>query len=55
MYLMYKQIWYLFVAIGGDIVTLKLGIVKYVLYKPDEMISAYRVHIIFQFFVIYFN
>ena len=52
---MYKQIWHLFVAIGGGIVILKPSIVKYVLYKPEKMISTYGVHIIFQYFVIYFD
>ena len=30
MYLMYEQLWYLFVAIIGGIVTLKKSIVQYV-------------------------
>jgi len=36
-------------------VPLKNSIVKYICYKVDEMISTYRVDVIFQYFAIYFN
>jgi len=35
---MYQQLWYLFVAIGEDILTLKPRIAKYASYKPKRMI-----------------
>jgi len=38
---------------GG--VTVKTRVVMYVSYKLDEMISADKVYIRFQIFVIYFN
>jgi len=37
------------------IVTFKKSIVKYIYYKVDEIISTYRVYVMFQYFVIYFN
>jgi len=43
MYLMYEQLWYLFVAIMEGIVTFKKSIVKYICYKVEEMISTDRV------------
>jgi len=52
---MYKLLWYLFVAIMEGIVTFKKSIVKYIYYKVDEIISTYRVYVMFQYFVIYFN
>ena len=55
MYLMYKLLWYLFVAIVEGIVTFKKSIVKYIYYKVDEIISTYRIYVMFQYFVIYFN
>jgi len=53
MYLMYKQLCYLFVDIMGGIVTLKKNIVKYICYKVKEMISTDRVYVKFQYFTIY--
>ena len=35
--------------------TFKKSIVKYICYKVDKMISTYRVYVMFQAFVIYFN
>jgi len=55
LYLMYELLWYLFVAIMEGIVTFKKSIVKYIYYKVDEIISTYRVYVMFQYFVIYFN
>ena len=55
MYLMYELLWYLFVAIMEGIVTFKKSIVKYIYYQVDEIISTYRVYVMFQYFVIYFN
>jgi len=52
---MYKLLWYLFVAIMEGIVTFKKSIVKYIYYKVDEIISTYRIYVMFQYFVIYFN
>jgi len=52
---MYELLWYLFVAIMEGIVTFKKSIVKYIYYKVDEIISTYRVYVMFQYFVIYFN
>ena len=52
---MYEKLWYLFVAIGEGIVTLKPRIVKYASYKPNRMISAYGVHVILQYFVMHFD
>jgi len=52
---MYKLLWYLFVAIVEGIVTFKKSIVKYIYYKVDEIISTYRIYVMFQYFVIYFN
>jgi len=55
MYLMYEQLWYLFAAIMGGIVTLKKSIVKYICYKVEEMISTDKVYVKFQYFAIYVN
>ena len=55
MYLLYKLIWYLFAAILDCTMTLTTSIGKYVSYKLDEMISAPGVHVMFQYFLIYFN
>ena len=55
MYLMYEQLWSLFAAIMGGIVTLKKNIVKYICYKVEEMISNDRVYVKFQYFAIYVN
>ena len=55
MYLMSALLWYLFVATIEAIVTFKKSIVKYICYKVDKMISPYRVHLMFQYFTIYFN
>jgi len=55
LYLMYELLWYLFVAIMEGIVTFKKSIVKYIYYQVDEIISTYRVYVMFQYFVIYFN
>jgi len=55
MYLMYEQLWYLFVAIMGGIVTLKKSLVKYICYKVEEMISTDRVYVKFQYIAIYVN
>jgi len=52
---MYGLLWYLFVAIMEGIVTFKKSIVKYIYYKVDEIISTYRIYVMFQYFVIYFN
>ena len=42
-------------AVLEDAVTVKTRIAKYILYKQDKMISANRVTIRFQYFVIYFS
>jgi len=55
MHLMYELLWYFFVAIIEGIMTFKKSIVKYICYKVDKMISPYRVHLMFQYFAIYFN
>ena len=52
---MYEKLWCLFVAILGGIVTLKKSTTQYIFYKVDQGISTYGVHVIFQFFSIYFN
>ena len=49
------ELWYLFVAIVDGTRTLKTSIAKYVSYKPDEIISAPWVYVMFQYFVIHFN
>jgi len=36
-------------------VSLKASIAKYVSYKPNKMISAYRDYVMFQYFLIYFR
>jgi len=52
---MFALLWYLFVAITEGIVTFKKSIVKYICYKVDEMISTYRVYVMFYYFAIYFT
>ena len=46
---------YFIIAILKVVVTIKLRIVKYILYKLDEMISADEAYIRFEYFVIYLN
>jgi len=42
-------------VVETELVTFKKSIVKYIYYKVDEIISTYRVYVMFQYFVIYFN
>ena len=50
---MEKGLYYCFVAVLKDTVTVKTRIAKYLLYKQDKMISSKRVNERFQYFVIY--
>ena len=52
---MYEVFWYLIIAMLEVVVTVKMGIVKYISDKLAEMISADEAYIIFQYFVIYLN
>jgi len=52
---MNEQLWYLFIAIGEGIVTLKPSRVKYASYKPNRIISAHGVHVMLKSFVMHFN
>ena len=52
---MFEVFWYWFIAMLKGGVTVKMRIVRYVSYKLDEMISADKAYIRFQYFVIYFN
>jgi len=52
---MFEVFWYWFIAMLKGGVTVKMRIVTYVSYKLDEMISADKAYIRFQYFVIYFN
>ena len=52
---MCEVFWYWSLAIMEGVVTVKTRIVKYIFDKPNERVSANRVHIKFQYFVIYFN
>jgi len=51
---MYELLWYLFVAILEGSMALKTSRAEYVSYKLDIMISAHRVYLLFQYFLIYF-
>ena len=52
---MYEEFWYLIIAMLEVVVTVKMGIVKYISDKLADMISADEAYIIFQYFVIYLN
>ena len=52
---MYEVFWNWFVAMMEVVVSLKTRIAKYVAYKSNNRISANRVNIWFQYFLIYFN
>ena len=52
---MYEVFWNWFMAMMEVIVSLKMRIVKYVAYKPNNRVCFNRVNIWFQYFLIYFN
>jgi len=50
---MYELLWYLFIAILEGSVALKTSRAEYKSYNQYTMISAYRVYVLFQYFLIY--
>ena len=52
--LIYELLWYLLIAILEDSVALKSSRVQYVTYKLVIMISAHRVYLLVQYFLICF-
>ena len=52
---MLRVFYYWYVAMLEDVVTVKTRIVKYIVYKLDQMISANGVYLRFQYFLIYFD
>jgi len=52
---MRKVFYYWFVAMLEDAVMEKIRMAKYIQYKLEKMISANRVDIKFQYFLIYFT
>jgi len=51
---MYELRWYLLIATLEGSVALKTSRTEYIPYKLDIMISAHRVYLLFQYFLIYF-